>query len=307
MKSIVIGMEKGLMYEKILTDLGATVVTVDPDPSKNAMYTDIIRATKDHYDFNTAHVCTPNYTHRDIALTCKFNRFNDHAIIFVDSPGYKTANEWRSSAGGATRFMMVKNDQYRNNIKEIIDPAKEHDFIRINWINFNRIPNPGSWQTTRKLAWGGVSRDLIPQLLSYVPLMRPDSYRNLQITGKSIWQNEDLEEITSTKYGKVYPDGVYDVDDYVQLCLEDDDTSLTLTAAWRYYERDDISIKYGGESFEEYDVKFDLGFCPDSAYARMIETAIENQNNNEFWRLQLEQDLWIHNVVSSLDLGYNND
>lgn len=306
MKSIVIGMGIGKLYEKVLTELGATVITVDRDPEKNALFLDLDLALKEHSDFDTVHICTPNFTHREIAITCK-SKVKEKAIIFVEKPGFKNASEWKSAATGATRFMMVKNNQYRSNIEEIISPAKEHDFIRINWLNCDRIPNPGSWFTTRKLAWGGVSRDLLPHLLSYVPLLRSDTYKNLDITGKSIWQTDHLDKISSTNYGKVDPDGVYDVDDQVQLRLEDENTLLTLSAAWRNCEEDDISIKYGGESYEEYDISFDLGLCPDSAYHNMIETAIKNQNHDEFWKNQLEQDLWIHSILDSLSLGYDND
>jgi len=32
----------------------------------------------------------------------------------------------------------------------------------------------------------------------------------------------------------------------------------------------------------------------------MIETAVSNLNNNEFWNKQLKQDLWIHEQIENL-------
>ena len=42
---------------------------------------------------------------------------------------------------------------------------------------------------------------------------------------------------------------------------------------------------------------FNLGLCPEIAYKQMIETAIANLNNKDFWNTQLEQDLWIHKMI----------
>ena len=35
-------------------------------------------------------------------------------------------------------------------------------------------------------------------------------------------------------------------------------------------------------------------------YKAMIENAVDNLNNNEFWKEQLEQDLWIHKQIEKL-------
>jgi hypothetical protein len=43
-----------------------------------------------------------------------------------------------------------------------------------------------------------------------------------------------------------------------------------------------------------------LGLCPESAYKKMIQTAVSNLNNNEFWNKQLKQDLWIHEQIENL-------
>jgi hypothetical protein len=47
-------------------------------------------------------------------------------------------------------------------------------------------------------------------------------------------------------------------------------------------------------------VRHELGLCPESAYKKMIETAVENLNNNAFWQSQFEQDMWIHEQIEKL-------
>ena len=39
---------------------------------------------------------------------------------------------------------------------------------------------------------------------------------------------------------------------------------------------------------------------PEEAYRAMIENAVNNLNNNEFWTEQLAQDLWIHRQIENL-------
>lgn len=286
MKSLIIGLGvAGQLYEKVLTELGSTVYTVDSNPVKNANYIDIKKALNDHSDFDTAHICTTDGTHHGIALNCKFYGTKKDSIIFVDNPGFRYAHEWKSCIGGSARFMLTKPHQYRDNINKIISSSENEDFIRISWMYFKNLP---SEDNLKKMVLGGITRHIMPHLLSYVPMIRPNTYNNMKINGKSVWKHNDI-------------------DDYAQLSLEDDCSSITLTAAWQYYESDDFSIKIGGESFEEYDIKHDIAILSESAYLKMISNAIDNRANNEFWIDQSKQDLWIYSLVNSLDLEYQNN
>ena len=47
-------------------------------------------------------------------------------------------------------------------------------------------------------------------------------------------------------------------------------------------------------------VRHELGLCPESAYKSMVETAVKNLNNNEFWSAQFAQDIWIHEQLENL-------
>ena len=47
-------------------------------------------------------------------------------------------------------------------------------------------------------------------------------------------------------------------------------------------------------------IRHELGLCPESAYKTMVETAVKNLNNNEFWKAQYDQDIWIHEQIEKL-------
>ena len=111
-------------------------------------------------------------------------------------------------------------------------------------------------------------------------------------------QHNLLSDITSTDYGTVNPHGVYDVDDFCKLEFKNENTTWILTANWKTnLDHDDSSISF---SMKNSAVRHELGLCPETAYSTMIETAINNLNNNEFWNNQLAQDLWIHEQIESL-------
>ena len=67
MKSLIIGMGIGQLYKTVLTNLGAEVITVDSDISKGADFPDSMSAILARGPFDTAHICTPNFTHFTIA------------------------------------------------------------------------------------------------------------------------------------------------------------------------------------------------------------------------------------------------
>ena len=164
MKSLVVGLGFGQLYVNILKRMGHEVVTVDINPDAKADFTELTTAIQAHTPFDTAHICVPNHLHYKTAL-----KVADHTkIVFVEKPGVETINHWRllTNLNKSTRFMMTKNNQWRNNIKQIAENCEASDLIQINWVNSNRIPGPGTWFTNKSKAFGGVSRDLLPHLMS---------------------------------------------------------------------------------------------------------------------------------------------
>jgi hypothetical protein len=160
MKSLIVGMGIGNLYKDVLAKLGHEVVTVDNNPNVKADFTDVDPALLSG-PFDTVHICTPNYTHENIArLAAPLAK-----IVFIEKPGVESSSAWGDLITDFpdTRFMMVKNNMWRNNIPELAASASIAKTVNIRWIRKNCIPHPGSWFTTRKLAYGGVSRDLMPQ------------------------------------------------------------------------------------------------------------------------------------------------
>ena len=292
--SLIVGMGIGKLYEQVLGELGHGIITVDLDSSKGADFLTVDDAIKECQIFDIAHICTPNFTHLEIARKlAPVTR-----IIFVEKPGVSTSSEWEQLVKDfpKTRFMMVKNNQYRTEIKRFKELADQSERVFLRWNNVNRIPHPGSWFTTKRDAFGGVSRDLLPHLLSYYCTLT--DYKQGTKVKATARQSYTLEEIDSTDYGVVNKDGTYDVDDFCYLEFTNGNTTWVLTASWKIpVEKDDSSIAFGLTSSA---IRYELGLCPEEAYKKMIETAIENQNNDEFWNTQLEQDLWIHKQMEEL-------
>ena len=288
MKSLVIGMGIGELYKSVLSSLGYNVVTVDTDPSKDPDYIRVETALEVHGHFDTVNVCTPNFTHKEITEIVA-----PHAdIVFVEKPGFKDSKEWKTvcSSFPDTRIMMVKNNMWRDNILKMKSLAALGQKVNINWIRKNCIPNPGSWFTNKELAYGGVSRDLMPHLLSLYIAMNPEWSKTSASKqfSKQQWQ---LDEIDSTDYGVINRQGTHNVDDYSILEYGE---KWQLEANWRDMTKEESCVSFNDS------VVVELGWCPESAYKNMIQDAVENLNNNEFWQEQLSQDVWIHQQIEVL-------
>jgi predicted dehydrogenase len=291
MKALIVGMGIGQLYHSVFSSLGYNIDTVDANPEKAATFIKVDNIT-DHYDI--AVICTPNFTHefiaRTIAARCK--------IVLIEKPGVIDAKSWQCLVEDFpdTRFMMVKNNQYRDEIKLFKTQAEQSEQVYVRWNNANRIPQPGSWFTTKELAFGGVSRDLIPHMLSYYCTLT-DYTEGIKMDAVSM-QNYLLDDIISTDYGTVNPNGVYDVDDFCKLEFKNGNTTWVLSANWKTnLDHDDSSISF---SMKNSAIRHQLGLCPESAYKKMIETAVQNLNNNAFWQSQLDQDMWIHQQIENL-------
>jgi predicted dehydrogenase len=209
-------------------------------------------------------------------------------IVCAEKPGVENASAWAALCADfpETRFMMTKNNQWRDNIDELKELYATAKTVNFNWINHNRVPNAGTWFTTRKLAYGGVSRDLLPHLLSlYIAV--DDKWQDTKWEVKQAKQGWELNDLTTTDYGTVKADGIYDVDDYVRLSAG----KTQFTADWKGDAGDDIGIHFDGTFIE-------LGLCPESAYKSMMKTAMNNVDIDLFWKDQYRQDMWIHATIA---------
>lgn len=285
MKSLIVGLGFGeAVYRPVLEELGAEIVAVDNDPDKDA-YRSIDAALHHHSQFDTAHICTPNFLHEPHARAIAANT----DILFVDKPGVGSAKAWKTMVEDFpnTRIMMVKNNMWRDNLDDLREKAEWADEIRFNWINKDRVPNPGTWFTTKKKAFGGVSADLMPHLLSMYIALNPD-WRVMHRTNQICEQRYSLKEVSKTDYGRVNPFGTYDVDD---LCAIEFGPKYKLTADWRNIHQDLINIEFENDHRLTH---VRLGLCPESAYKAMIGDAMNHIDDGDFWRKQFEIDMWIH-------------
>lgn len=306
MNSLIVGMGIGQLYKSVLEELGHEVTTVDPDISKNADFPNVDAALFGRGKFDTVHICTPNYTHARLAqMLAPVSK-----IIFVEKPGVANSDVWMSLVHTYknTKFVMVKNNQWRDNIQELRSLASRSYLVDINWINNDRVPNPGTWFTTKELAFGGVSRDLMPHLLSLYMALNPEWKRSEMIRSSAlkVWE---LADLTKTEYGQVKADGVYDVDDVCNLSFRSKYTVWNLEANWRSQTGDERNIVFhlnpdpSETRFSSLNVvKIELGLCPESAYKNMITDCINNLNNIEFWHEQIDQDYYIHERIQNLEI-----
>lgn len=292
--SLIVGMGIGQLYKKVLTELGHEVTTVDQDIKKMADFPDIKSAIMARGPFKTAHICTPNFTHEKLA----YDLAPYAEIIFIEKPGLKTKDDWLRLvyAFPLTRFMMVKNNMWRKYIPELQGYSRVADAIDLNWINKDRIPSPGSWFTTKELAFGGVSRDLMPHLLSLFIALNPD-YKKCKIINKYSIRQWDLSRLETTEYGGVNKEGTYDVDDKSHIQFSYENKIWNLTADWKSNTEDNRAIHFNGHPIK---LSIELGLCPEEAYKNMIVDALENMYNKDFWHTQLEYDTWIHERMEEL-------
>ena len=295
-KALIVGTGFGNLYKDIYEGMGWQVTTVDiADPNADFDKPEhVIGGGTGHggHYFNTCHITTPNWTHLELAYL-----YAGHCdIMFVEKPGVFNQQQWIKLLGdhNDTRIMMTKNNQYRDNIVEMAEAADPKKGItRIRWVNNNRVPKPGSWFTNKELAFGGVSRDLMPHLLSLYQMFEPD-WRNSTPKWAKKERRWNLEDLTDSDYGEVDPNGVYDVDDFAYIDFGD----FQLQTNWRACASsnvvgDDIAVHTQTKSFE-------LGLCPELAYHNMITTALWEKSNDKFWQQQMEMDLWIHQVLDNL-------
>jgi predicted dehydrogenase len=293
-KALVVGLGMGQQYALWLKELGYDVFTVDVDPGKAASYTDVAIALRDHPVLDIVYIGTPNWTHEPIA-----KQVAPHSkLVLIEKPGVRYSNDWRQLVASYpdTRIMMVKNNQYRLEIKQFKQLADQSDRVYVRWNNSNRIPHPGSWFTTKAKSFGGVSRDLLPHMLSYYCTLT-DYKQGVKIKATAT-QNYELKDIHSTDYGSVNPNGTYDVDDFAYLEFKNGNTTWILTANWKTnLDHDDSSIAF---DMKNSAVRNELGLCPSEAYKNMINKAMSNLNNNEFWEEQFSQDMWIHQQIEYL-------
>lgn len=295
MKSLVVGLGFGQLYKGVLERMGHQVITVDTNPATNPDFVELEQAIQSHAPFDTVHICVPNHLHYKTAM-----QVAEHTkIVFVEKPGVESVEHWRmlTNLNKSTRFMMTKNNMWRENINDIVESCEASDLIQINWVNRNRIPGPGTWFTEKAKAFGGVSRDLIPHLLSIMISANKNNYKDFKNQKYRLEQRWNISDCTGTDYGVVNQNGVYDVDDSAVMELTDGAKTYILYANWKSNLMDDVAVHFyrNGESHLK---SIQLGLCPEKAYENMIRDCLIHLGDDMFWNNQLEQDLYIQEKIN---------
>lgn len=301
-KAVIVGLGIGSLYKKILNELFYKVVTIDIDPEKGADYlsiSDFVKTEQQIYDLGI--ICLPNFLHYSAAEDLIRAGVSN---ILVEKPGFKNLQEYLEIKEFSNLYnvnlLMIKNNYYRDEfiqLKNFFNLNKHNiNSVEINWINGNRIPNPGGWFTNKELSWGGVSRDLIPHLLHIYHIFS-DSY-DLPIDSKKS-QEYTLKDIDSAGYGIVNTKNpVYDVDDRCAMCIESDNIRYYITAAWKNFDGDKISVKFYFKTNETLEYKF--GLCPEQAYKNMISDIMEEKIFEKENEKHYEIDYWVQNLIDKI-------
>lgn len=309
---LIVGLGIGSMYKKILTTKSGSftyeVITIDSNPEKKADYQSLEQCLKDRKRFDMAIICTPNYAHEEyvdkLVDICR--------VVLVEKPGLVDSATWSKYFNRKKNLFLIKNNMFRKNIDDIseyiLQNFKHIESVKINWISENRVPNPGTWFTNKELAWGGVSRDLVPHLLS----MYYEIFRELDFPEHvDKERRHTLLDIASTGYGKVNRDGVYDVDDYCKLIYNPEFFKLEMVADWKCdtfnLEKNpdglnisvDIQLKKSSSLPNGSTIHYDFGLCPESVYVRMIDFFLDLEEENVME--QYDVDMWIHKNLEKLE------
>ena len=279
--ALVIGLSMGRQYASWLEQLGYKVITADVDPARKAFYTDYADAVR-YSIYDIIYIGTPNWTHELIARDV----VDKTKILIIEKPGFVNSTAWKKLAtdNPNTRILMVKNNQYRLELSGFKDLLKVSKRVNVVWSRRAGVP-ASPWFKEKDRAFGGVSRDLMPHLLSY------------------------YTTLTEYKDGvKVYADAVdrHDtgIDDFCEIEIKNGNVNWTFTASWQNNKEDlhyiEFDLGTNKVRFELGDYVTAFGGCPAAPYMAMIQAAVDNIDNNNFWQSQLEQDCWIHKQVENL-------
>jgi predicted dehydrogenase len=281
-KALVIGLGMGQQYASWLKQLNYQVVTVDPATDKAADYRQVQEAIDNHKNFKIVYIGTPNWTHESVA-----REVAEHtSLLIIEKPGVENSTTWTKLIDDYpnTKIMMVRNNQFRTEMSGYRDLVKLSKKVVICWSRKDGVPS-SPWFTDKSKAFGGVSRDLMPHLLSM--------YTALTEYKKGI-----------TLYKKVKDSNNTGIDDFCEIGITNNTTWL-FQASWKNNTQDEFYIEFHLNSgktikFELGDYMTAFGGCPAGPYISMIKNAIENLNNNKFWKEQFLQDQWIHQLIEDL-------
>jgi predicted dehydrogenase len=267
----IVGLGIGKLYVDVCKLNKWNVITVDLNPDMNADFQNLHDALQTiHVDMGI--ICTPNFTHQAIAEQMAKAAV---PVIVVEKPGFVNVTEWTNfyETFPSSKLFMVKNNQYRDILNSI--QKQDIDSIQLFWANKNRIPGAGSWFTNKALAFGGVSRDLLPHLVSVVQKILGHPIINRDVTDNTLhaayYQQYGMSDvIDDSSYGNFHENGIYDTDDCAYFTCKSDGIAIQCVTTWKHESEADIVawkffMKDGTVNV------FNAGLCPEIAYQCMLQ------------------------------------
>lgn len=293
-KIIIVGLGIGSVYRDALAKYSDTynILTIDSDPKKKAKYPscDGFRYIRDKNYAEMTIICTPNYLHEE-----QIRHFAPISkVILVEKPGVESSKKWEELClkFPETKIIMVKNNMYRDDIQSLkaINYFKTKDIIHLKWYNHNRIPFPGFWFTNKKLAFGGVSHDLLPHLLHFMFLISGTNNYEVEFGYKK--QIYKMNDIKSTDYGVINKKNpIYNVDDKAYLKVKSGNKTFIIKICWKYSGKDEQTISYKDEYV------WDFGLCPSIAYKNMVDNILLGNDKIDHFKT----DMSVLKIIESLE------
>lgn len=293
----IVGLGIGQLYVDAAKQLNWHVTTVDIDPTLNADYTDIRTIPRRTY-FEMAIICTPNDTHESIAryLTKHTDR------IVIEKPGFESTAKWLAFQYdySKVKLFMVKNNMYRTNELEFIrNSIIDHGVhsIKLLGINKHRIPGAGSWFTDKRRSYGGVSRDLMPHLLSVVQaILRESDISSDNFIARRHQNYTMADDVHDSNYGKSNKSGIYDVDDQAYFHTYVNGVSIECAATWKF-DTDVDKIEWHITLKNGFVLKYVAGLCPIDAYANMLDAYMLMTDKK--YRDYKYYDIQLHHIMDN--------
>jgi len=300
-KIAIVGLGIGAVYKEQALLRQYDVYTIDANPNIDSNYKTVEELADSNEFFDLIIVCTPNFLHERHfnILKNKSNKF------IIEKPGVRDKKTLENIINGNPEKLITiaKNNLYRD--WSWFYRLSDVKFVNILWLNKNRIPKPGSWFTNKELAWGGVSRDLMPHLLHMFYAITKQMPKALDTDCNKVWS---LDKLNSSDYGGIDKTGAYDVDDHAfikfkipadpdHILATDPSIPIKLISSWKDVTAPKESrIQIETMSGIYYQIN-ELGLCPNECYGKMIDdiinTAIEEKDKFN------SIDLWVQEIIDN--------
>lgn len=295
-KIAIVGLGIGSVYKEQAEQRGYLVDTVDSNPAMKATFRSSLElARKSDTFYDLIIICTPNDLH-----ALHFEHLRDCSDNFIiEKPGFKDSVTLKEILeNNPQKFITIaKNNIYREwpDEKLFLTGLNSLDIF---WINKNRVPKPGSWFTKKGCAWGGVSRDLLPHLLHMYWALFKNLNSPVFSEANQVYSLQDLD---SSEYGEIDPNGTYDVDDHVCVKFTEAGTPINLISSWKDVTGQESRIRIKFNDGSETCSEIELGLCQNECYGKMMDDIMSANSDRK--KLLNDIDYWTQSIIDCIPVS----